>query len=178
MLNGIGVYGLRDRGCYPLKNGACRLCRPDACNHDNDNVSITYAYPFGIPFSNQSRNPNDSIGHGHHAKAFATMYALLQRCRDMGIHNVRLLYNLFRALVAPVLAYGSEVWSVYELASSTTQGPPLGTDNKLLGERVHKAFLRDTLQVPATMATCTAMLMSEVGAVPLAHIWAQQMTGW
>lgn len=130
----------------------------------------------GIPFSNTTPNPLAAMQHGHHTKATAAMYALLHRCREMGIHNVRARCNLFRTLVAPVLAYGCEVWSVYTLASVGTQANAWGVGSALLGEAVHKAFLRDTLQVP--LSTTIVMMMSEVGATPLLHAWAKQLVGW
>jgi hypothetical protein len=70
--------------------------------------------------------------------------------------------NHFRATMAPVLACKH-----LELANLTTQSTAWGTGSKLLGERVNKAFLRDTLQVP--QSTCIARMMSELGAVPLIH---------
>jgi hypothetical protein len=130
----------------------------------------------GIPFSNATPNPIASLKHGHHSKANAIMHAVLHRCRELCIHNVRIRCNLFRSLVAPVLAYGCEVWGVYALASIGTQACAWGTGSALLGESVHKAFLRDTLQVP--QSTTTVLMMSEVGTKPLAHAWAKQLIGW
>jgi hypothetical protein len=104
------------------------------------------------------------------------MHAVLHRCRELCIHNVRIRCNLFRSLVAPVLAYGCEVWDVYALASIGTQACAWGTGSALLGESVHKAFLRDTLQV--SQSTTTVLMMSEVGTKPLAHAWAKQLIGW
>jgi hypothetical protein len=130
----------------------------------------------GIPFSTSTPNPIHDMRHGHYTKANAAMHALLQRCREVGIHNVRLRYNLFRSLVATVLAYGCEVWSVYELARIATQESAWGMGSKLLGENVHKTFLRDTLQVPKS--ACIVLMMSEVGAAPMMHGWAKQMAGW
>ena len=158
-------------------HGTCPVTRPIPVSYAGAPLPVQDKFTYlGIPFSNSTPNPIQDVRHGHHTKATATMYALLQRCREMGIHNVRLRYNLFRSLVAPVLAYGCEVWSVYELARVTTQASAWGMGSKLLGEKAHKAFLRDTLQVP--QSACTAMVMSEVGASPMLHAWARQMAGW
>jgi hypothetical protein len=70
-------------------------------------------------------------------------------------------------LVAPVLAYGCEVWGVYALASIGTQACEWGTDRALLGESVQKAFVRGTLQVP--LSTTVVLMKSEVGTKPLVH---------
>ncbi len=51
-----------------------------------------------------------------------------------------------------------------------------GTGSALLGEAVHKAFLRDTLQVP--QSTTVVLMTSEVGAKPLAHAWPEKLIGW
>jgi hypothetical protein len=59
----------------------------------------------GIPCSKSTPNPVHDMQHGHCTKANAAMHALLQRCREVGIHNMRLRYNLFRSLAATVLAY-------------------------------------------------------------------------
>ena len=94
----------------------------------------------------------------------------------MGIHNVRIRCNLFRSMVATVLAYGCEVWGAYTLAHVGTQANAWGVGRALPGESVHKAFLRDTLQVP--QSATVVMMMSEVGAKPLLHAWAKQLLGW
>jgi hypothetical protein len=101
----------------------------------------------GIPFSYATPNPIASLKHGHHSKANAVMHAVLHRCREMCIHDVRIRCKLFRSVVAPVLAYGCEVWGAYALASIGTQACAWGAGGALLGESVHKAFLRGTQQV-------------------------------
>jgi uncharacterized membrane protein YedE/YeeE len=89
------------------------------------------------------------------------------------MHDVRLRYNPFCSLVAPVLAYGCEVWSAYTLASIITQASAWGVGSALIGKSVHTAFLRDTLQVP--QSATVVIMMSEVGATPLLHAWAKQL---
>ncbi len=158
-------------------NGTCAKARHIPVCYAGAPLPVQDKFTYlGIPFSSATPNPIQDMRHGHHKKANAAMFAVLQRCREMGIHNVRLRYNLFRTLVATVLAYGCEVWSVYELARIATQESAWGVGSKLLGENVHKAFLRDTLQVPKS--ACVILMMTEVGAVPLMHAWAKQMAGW
>jgi hypothetical protein len=155
---------------------------PQAVMYDGVPLPMQDQFTYlGIPFSSlTTRNPLEDMTHGHYTKGAASMHALLQRCREMGIHNVRLRYKLFQSLVVPVLSYGCEVWSVYSLARISTQAYAwgMGTGRKAVakGEAVHKTFLRDTLQVPRS--TSIAMMMSEVGTSPLMHAWARQMLGW
>jgi hypothetical protein len=65
----------------------------------------------GIPPFQLRTQPMQSMRHGHCTKATAAMHA--QRCHEMGVHDVRLRYNLFRYLVMPVIGYGCEVWAVW-----------------------------------------------------------------
>jgi hypothetical protein len=151
--------------------------RPYPVRYDGAQLPMQNAFTYlGIPFSNTTPNPLASMQHGHLSKANAMMHALLQRCREMGIHNVRIRYNLFLSIVAPVLSYGCEVWGAYALANIGSQANAWGTGSALHGESVHKAFLRDTLQLP--QSATLVMMMSEVGAKPMAHAWAKQMVGW
>ena len=151
--------------------------RPYPVRYEGVQLPVRNEFTYlGIPFSNTTPNPLAAIQHGHHSKATAVMHALLHRCREMGIHNVRIRCNLFRSLVAPVLAYGCEVWGAYTLAHVGTQANAWGVGRALPGESVHKAFLRDTLQVP--QSATVVMMMSEVGATPLLHAWAKQLLGW
>jgi hypothetical protein len=67
---------------------------------------------------------------------------------------------------------------VFATQSIGTQACAWGTGSALLGESVHKAFLRDTLQVPQSTTCTVVLMMSEVGARPLAQAWANQLIGW
>jgi hypothetical protein len=108
-------------------------------------------------------------------KAKTALAAMRQRCSELDIHNVHLRCNLFKSLVAPVLASGSEVWGVYVLNSLLSDGRKWGMDCE--AERFQRSFLRWAFgMLPNSVDSL--VLLQEAGFVPLVHGWVQQLLSW
>jgi hypothetical protein len=86
------------------------------------------------------------------------VYVLLQRCRDLHIHDPVALIKLFRALVLPIMEYGHEIWAPSMLCYATT-----AVDSPM--ERVFRRFLRRVLGLRA--GTPVDVLLAEAGQYPL-----------
>ncbi|MFN7883235.1 MAG: RNA-directed DNA polymerase, partial [bacterium] len=108
-------------------------------------------------------------------KARAALAAMRQRCSELDIHNVHLRCNLFKSLVAPVLASGSEVWGVYELSGLLSDGKRWGMDCE--AERFQRSFLRWAFgMLPNSVDSL--VLLQEARLEPLVHGWIQQLLSW
>jgi hypothetical protein len=86
------------------------------------------------------------------------VYVLLQRCRDLHIHDPVSLIKLFKALVLPIMEYGHEIWgpSMFCYAATATDSPM---------EKVFRRFLRRVLGLRA--GTPVEVMLAEVGQYPL-----------
>ena len=87
-------------------------------------------------------------------------FALHSRCSALHIKDPKLKCSLFDALVYPIMAYGSEVWS-----PGTVIGEEL--------EKWHRKFMRSILRLPSN-SVCS-MVYGELGRSPLQHRWHKQV---
>jgi hypothetical protein len=102
-------------------------------------------------------------------KGRRAMFAMTKRCCELNIHNVRVKCHLFDSLVRPIINYGCEVWAPSVMARG---------DNFIAGvreelEKFHMAFIRQCLGV--RKSTPTAVVMHEMGRLPLAFSWLRQV---
>lgn len=96
---------------------------------------------------------------GRHA-----MHAMLRRAKELGACTVQQQCSLFDTFVKPVLSYGCEIWAVDLLARGETSA----------AERVHRGFCRRLQRLPRQASS--AIVLSELGRVPLHLHWVQQLT--
>jgi len=83
--------------------------------------------------------------------ALRALHAMKSKCIVLGISDVRLQCRLFDTLVAPILLYGSQVWSV--------DVSPL--------EQLHSGFLKKLLGV--CTSTPNDLVLAEFGRYPLQY---------
>jgi hypothetical protein len=132
-------------------------------------VGDEYTY-LGVTF--HSKTGIKSVISTRTQKARAALCALLNRCVEKRVHNVKIKCNLFNALVVPVLNYGCEVWGMQQLAelNNNAWGSGYAAEQQL-------TLLRRAFHVPKS--TCLALLMCEGGnRVPLAFAWLKQGIAW
>jgi hypothetical protein len=96
------------------------------------------------------------------------MWGMLSECGTKDIRSVEVQMQLFDALVAPVLGYGSEVWALTLLRRCTT--PEECMDNDL--HRVQSLFMRQVLG-GLRRSTSRQLLLREIGCSPLVRSWFQ-----
>jgi hypothetical protein len=113
-----------------------------------------------------------------HAAGLKAMFALLQRCAALHITNPAVRLKLFRALVKPVLLYGSQLWGVTVLPPKPFSNPSatLQTwDNDM--ERLQFTFLRRISGVKKS--THRLVLLAEMDSVPLQlDFWGSVLKFW
>lgn len=90
-------------------------------------------------------------------KGKRAVFALRQRCKELGIRNPYLELELMDALVVPIWNYGCEVWEV-----GRSSNVDWDTDDF---ERAHRAFLREMLRL--RKSTPSMAILGEVGRWPL-----------
>ena len=125
----------------------------------------------GIKFGDAC-HVKESMLDSNMTKARHCLAAMLHKCTQLRIHNVRIRCFLFNTLVLSVLNYGCVVWGVYHLSSLRTKW--WGSKGSV--EQLHKDFLCRILQVKSTVST--GCLMHETGRVPVIHGWLQQTLHW
>lgn len=89
------------------------------------------------------------------------LFAMQQRCTDLGISDIPLRCSLFSSLVQPVLSYGCEIWGLekqYLWAPMTS---------------IHNLFMKRTLHVRKSVPD--DVVLCELGRVPLQLFW-QKLT--
>jgi hypothetical protein len=102
-------------------------------------------------------------------KGRRAMFAMMKRCCELNIHNVGVKCHLFDSLVRPIINYGCEVWAPSVMARGDSF--IAGVREEL--EKFHIAFIRQCLGV--RKSTPTAVLMHEMGRLPLAFSWLRQV---
>jgi hypothetical protein len=108
------------------------------------------------------------------AKAKVSLNAMKQRCRQMNMCNVMVQCDLFNALVASVINFGSEVWGVYHMHNLDNPSVAWGSGGE--AEMMHRIFLRSIFQVRPR--TTGAALMTEARRSPIMHSWFKLSIGW
>lgn len=107
-------------------------------------------------------------------KAKAALNCMKQRCRQLDLHNVMIQSDLFNALVASVMNFGTEIWGVYHLSDMPSTTVAWGSGGE--AEKLHRSFLRSIFQV--RKSTTIAPLMNEARRTPIMHSWAKLILGW
>jgi hypothetical protein len=113
-----------------------------------------------------------------HAAGLKAMFALLQRCAALHITNPTIKLKLFRALVKPVLLYGSQLWGV-----TVSPPKPSGNPSAILQtwdndmERLQFTFLRRISGVKKS--THRLVLLAEMDSEPLQlDFWVSVLKFW
>jgi hypothetical protein len=99
-------------------------------------------------------------------KARRALFAMFNRCYELGMHNVSIQGHLFDALVKPILCYGCEVWGPDWVAAKCGKG---NFGEGVAEIEVHRPFMRQALGVNST--TPTAAMMADMGREPLVLFW-------
>ena len=89
------------------------------------------------------------------------VFAMQQRCADLGIQDIALRCSLFSSLVQPVLSYGCEIWGLEQqrLWSPLTS--------------IHNLFLKRTLRVRKSVPD--DVVLCELGKAPLQLFWQKMI---
>jgi sorting nexin-29 len=136
-------------------------------------VQSSFLY-LGIKFGSGRKNHARSNMNIRLGKATGTTCALHARCAEMQVCNPMVRCNLFNALVAPVLAYGCEVWGVYHMYALMTAGNKWGDSGP--AEELHRSYLTRVFGVRKT--TPSVCLLDSTGRQPIAHQWLARVCGW
>jgi hypothetical protein len=108
------------------------------------------------------------------ARGSAALFALMSRCRALGLNNVAIQCHLFNALVLPVMSYGCEVWGAWEFSKFAQSSKyNFGESGKPECEQLQLHALRQSVGVPKS--TPIAPLMHETRRRPVIHMWANQL---
>jgi Reverse transcriptase (RNA-dependent DNA polymerase) len=122
-----------------------------------------YVY-LGLGFADgkhTSRELDRSVG-----KARQAMFAMFNRCYELGLHNVDVQGHLFDALVRPILSYGCEVWGPDWISPRCDKGD-FGVG--LAESDIHRPFMRQALGV--NTSTPSVGMMAEMGREPVMLFW-------
>ena len=103
---------------------------------------------------------------GGEALFTAARYALFELEKHMRAENIyqpHVAFQLFDALVAPILTYGSEIWGCY--------------DNGQAADTLHLGFIKRVLRLP--LSTDTTAVLAESGRLPFhCRMWENQVRYW
>jgi hypothetical protein len=102
-------------------------------------------------------------------KARGAMMAMMKRCHELNLHNVRIKCHLFDALIKPVINYGCEIWG----PSNMERGKVFMSGMREEVEKMHMGFLRQCLGV--RKSTAAAVIMFEMNRMPIALSWLKQL---
>jgi Reverse transcriptase (RNA-dependent DNA polymerase) len=129
----------------------------------------------GFPYLGMYYDDTDSIRHAlqhNMEKGRKAMYAMIRRCNELEMHNVRIMCHLFDSLVKPIIDYGCEVWGPMFLTHGLTCDTSKKTDIQGQVEQVQVEFLRHVLGVHK--GTPTVCMMHELARVPMSTSWLKQ----
>lgn len=158
--------------------GGCNIKSGDIC-FGNQPLDVVQEFVFlGVTFhaskNRASKHVKECLG-SNLSKARLAMFALTRRSKELGIHNVKVLCNLFNTLVLSVLNYCCPVWSVYHLQQLGHGSIDWGAAASP-AEDLQRAFLRRICGAPDSVTV--GVLMCELQRSPVLHGWCKQSIRW
>jgi sorting nexin-29 len=158
--------------------GRCKIGSGEI-RYGGEPLGVVQEFVFlGVTFhasqSHVSKHVKDNSGYNL-SKAKLALLALSRRTKELGIHNVKVLCNLFNTLVLSVLNYCCPVWSVYHL-QDLKHGSIQWGKKANSAEDLQRSFLRRICGAPDSVTV--GVLMCELHRSPVLHSWCKQCIQW